>query len=74
MYGLRLPTPCGPTGLFEEVKALKNLRISDLLVVAVSLALTTTLVSLVESQGALKSKVLPVLSSSDVIGYTTPCG
>jgi len=56
------------------VRGLKNLRVSELLVVAVSLALTTALASFVQSQGALKSKVLPVISSSDVIGYTTPCG
>jgi len=26
------------------------------------------------SQGQLKGKVLPVVSTSDVIGYTAPCG
>jgi hypothetical protein len=40
----------------------------------VSLALTTVFASFVESQGALKGKILPVISTSDVIGYITPCG
>jgi hypothetical protein len=26
------------------------------------------------SQGSLKGKVLPVVSTSDVIGYVAPCG
>jgi hypothetical protein len=26
------------------------------------------------TQGALKGKVLPVVSTSDVIGYVAPCG
>jgi len=40
----------------------------------VSLVLTAFVSTLSQSQGALKSKVLPVVSTSDVIGYITPCG
>lgn len=50
------------------------MRMRDLSILAASLALTFAGASLVESQGALKGKVLPVLSTSDVIGYITPCG
>jgi hypothetical protein len=39
-----------------------------------ALALTALGATLSQSQGALKGKVLPVVSSSDVIGYTAPCG
>jgi len=57
-----------------EVRALNSLRMRDLMVMGVSLVLTVAGASLVQSQGALKGKVLPVLSTSDVIGYITPCG
>jgi hypothetical protein len=50
------------------------MRTRDLLVLGASLVLTIAGATLVESQGALKGKVLPVLSTSDVIGYITPCG
>jgi hypothetical protein len=56
------------------VKALKTLRVRDLVLLGVALVLTVLGSTLSQSQGALKSKVLPVVSTSDVIGYTAPCG
>jgi hypothetical protein len=53
---------------------LKTLRVRDLVLLGVALVLTTFGTKLSQSQGALKSKVLPVVSTSDVIGYITPCG
>ena len=50
------------------------MRMRDIMVLGASFVLTVAAASLVESQGALKGKVLPVLSTSDVIGYITPCG
>jgi hypothetical protein len=40
----------------------------------VAFTLTVLGTTLSQSQGALKGKVLPVVSTSDVIGYITPCG
>ncbi len=53
---------------------MKSLRFRDFLVLGFSFVLTAVGASLVQSQGALKGKILPVLSTSDVIGYITPCG
>jgi hypothetical protein len=53
---------------------LKTLRVRDLVLLGVALVLTTFGTQLSQSQGALKGKVLPVVSTSDVIGYITPCG
>jgi len=50
------------------------LRVRDLVLLGVSLVLTAFVTTLSQSQGALKGKVLPVVSTSDVIGYITPCG
>jgi hypothetical protein len=46
----------------------------DLVLLGMALGLTTVGVSLGQSQGGLKGKTLPVVSTSDVIGYITPCG
>ena len=53
---------------------LKNFRSRDLVLLGMALTLTTVFASLGQSQGALKGKTLPVVSTSDVIGYITPCG
>ena len=50
------------------------MRGRDLGLLFLALGLTTVGTSLSQSQGALTGKVLPVVSSSDVIGYTAPCG
>jgi hypothetical protein len=50
------------------------LRVRDLVLLGVSLVLTAGITTLGQTQGALKGKVLPVVSTSDVIGYITPCG
>ena len=50
------------------------MRTRDLVLLGVALGLTTLGSTLVQSQGALKGKTLPVVSTSDVIGYITPCG
>jgi hypothetical protein len=63
-----------PESPLQEVKALKTLRMRDLVLLGMALGLTTVGVSLVQSQGGLKGKTLPVVSTSDVIGYITPCG
>ena len=57
-----------------EDRTLKTMRTRDLVLLGVALGLTTLGSTLVQSQGALKGKVLPVVSTSDVIGYITPCG
>ena len=57
-----------------EDRTLKTMRTRDLVLLGVALGLTTLGSTLVSSQGALKGKVLPVVSTSDVIGYITPCG
>ena len=44
------------------------------MLLGVSLVLTAFVTTLSQSQGVLKGKVLPVVSTSDVIGYITPCG
>lgn len=54
--------------------ALKTLRTRDLVLLGMAVVLTTLGTSLGQTQGALKGKVLPVVSTSDVIGYITPCG
>ena len=50
------------------------MRTRDLVLLGVALGLTSLGATLVQSEGSLKGKVLPVVSSSDVIGYITPCG
>jgi len=50
------------------------MRTRDLVLLGVALGLTSLGASLVQSDSALKGKVLPVVSTSDVIGYITPCG
>jgi len=65
------------TGLPSPISGGKNLntaRVRDLGLLCAALALTALGATLSQSQGALKGKVLPVVSSSDVIGYTAPCG
>ena len=57
-----------------EDRTLKTMRTRDLVLLGVALGLTTLGSTLVQSQGSLKGKVLPVVSTSDVIGYITPCG
>lgn len=65
-----------PEGLFPSRRCIipnsrkSRVLLGMLLAVAV-LGWTSTLVG---SQGGLKGKVLPVVSSSDVIGYVAPCG
>ena len=55
-------------------RTLKTLRTRDLALLGMAVVLTTFGTTLGQSQGALKGKVLPVVSTSDVIGYITPCG
>lgn len=70
----RLRSPRGRSRLSQEVKALKTLRNRDLVLLGVALVLTGFGTTLSQSQGALKGKILPIVSSSDVIGFITPCG
>ena len=50
------------------------MRTRDFVLLGVALGLTSLGVTLVQSQGSLKGKTLPVVSTSDVIGYIAPCG
>jgi hypothetical protein len=70
-FSLASRAACGP---FQEVKALKTPRVRDLVLLGMALVLTAFSTTLSQSQGALKGKMLPVVSTSDVIGYITPCG
>ena len=49
-------------------------RSRALLFVSMALALLAWTASGAFTQGQLKGKVLPIVSSSDVIGYIAPCG
>ncbi len=70
----RFRSPQGRSRPSQEVKALKTLRVGDLVLLGSAFALTAFGTTLSQSQGALKGKMLPVVSTSDVIGYITPCG
>jgi hypothetical protein len=60
--------------LSRRRRTLKTMRTRDLVLLGVALGLTSLGVTIVQSQGSLKGKTLPVVSTSDVIGYITPCG
>ena len=49
-------------------------RLGAPLLVVLTLALLMWTAGGAQTQGQLKGKVLPVVSSSDVIGYIAPCG
>lgn len=49
-------------------------RLRALLLVFVALAVLGWTATGAFTQGQLKGKILPVVSTSDVIGYTAPCG
>jgi len=51
-----------------------TMRFRAFLLVAVALAVSGLTASGALTQGQLKGKILPVVSTSDVIGYTAPCG
>lgn len=53
--------------------SVSTLRSRVLLLVLVSLVVLGTATG-GRTQGKLTGKVLPVISTSDVIGYTAPCG
>lgn len=71
---VRFRSPRSQLRLSQEVTALKTLRVRDLILLGGAFVLTAVGTTLSQSQGALNGKVLPVVSSSDVIGYITPCG
>ena len=54
--------------------SVSSLRSRALLLVFVSLVLLGWTATAGRTQGKLTGKVLPIISSSDVIGYTAPCG
>ena len=70
----RFHSPQGRPRPVPGGRTLKTLRVRDLVLLGVALVLTASITTLGQSQGALKGKVLPVVSTSDVIGYITPCG
>jgi hypothetical protein len=54
--------------------SVSTMRFRALLLVFVALAVLGWTASGALTQGQLKGKVLPIVSTSDVIGYTAPCG
>ncbi len=54
--------------------SVSTLRSRALLLVFVSLVVLGWTASGARTQGKLTGKVLPVISTSDVIGYIAPCG
>jgi hypothetical protein len=51
-----------------------SLRARALLLVVMALAAVAWSAGGASTQGQLKGKILPVVSTTDVIGYTAPCG
>jgi hypothetical protein len=51
-----------------------TLRSRALLLVSMAFAVLAWSAGGAFTQGQLKGKILPIVSSSDVIGYITPCG
>ena len=51
-----------------------TLRSRALLFVAMTLAVLAWTAGGAATQGQLKGKILPIVSTSDVIGYIAPCG
>jgi hypothetical protein len=56
------------------VKVLKKLRARFLLVALISVTVLGWTARGALTAGALKGNILPVVSTSDVIGYVSPCG
>lgn len=54
--------------------SLSSFRARALLLVFTALTVLGWTASGAFTQGQLKGKILPVVSTSDVIGYTAPCG
>lgn len=51
-----------------------TLRFRALLLVCMTLAVLAWTANGAFTQGQLKGKILPIVSSSDVVGYIAPCG
>lgn len=54
--------------------SVSSLRARALLLAIVALAVLGWTAGGASTQGQLKGKILPVVSTADIIGYTAPCG
>ena len=70
----RVDPPGGSPAHRRKFMSFSTLRSRALLLVFVSLVVLGWTATGASTQGKLTGKVLPVISSSDVIGYTAPCG